>query len=137
MNDSNDLRPFGTQKPGKVQALAIMTLINGALNIVYALGATLAIVLGTLGIGLLCAPVTILPAVLGVFEILWAIKLLSDPPQPVQPSQVIPILEISCILTGNVVSLVVGILSLVFQNELEVKRYFAEINAAAPGADLR
>ena len=117
------------QKPGLVTALTIMTLINGILNILYALGLTAAIVLGTLGIGLLCAPVTILPAILGIFEILYAVKLLSDPPQPVKPSQTIAVLEIVCIITGNALSLVVGILALVFYNDASVKDYFARLNS--------
>ena len=55
-----------------------MTLVNGILNIMYGLGVTAAIVLGTLGIGLLSAPITVLPTVLGIFEILYATKILSD-----------------------------------------------------------
>ncbi len=116
------------QKPGMITALTIMTLINGILNIIYALGFTAAIVLGTLGVGLLCAPVTILPAILGIFEILYAVKLLSNPPQPVKPSQTIAVFEIVCIITGNVVSLIVGILALVFYNDASVKGYFTQLN---------
>jgi len=119
------------QKPGMVTAIAVMTLVNGALNIMYALGATLAIVFSTLGIGLLCAPFTILPGVLGIFEILYGAKLMSNPPQPVQPSQAIAIMEICCILVGNVISVVVGILALVFYNDATVKAYFSQINAGA------
>ncbi len=119
----------GVQKPGMVTALTIMTLINGILNILYALGFTAAIVLGTFGIGLLCAPLTILPAILGIFEILYAVKLLSNPPQPVKPSQTLAVLEIVCIITGNVISMVVGILALVFYNDTTVKDYFARINS--------
>ena len=117
------------QKPGMVTALTIMTLINGILNILYALGFTAAIVLGTFGIGLLCAPLTILPAILGIFEILYAVKLFSNPPQPVKPSQTLAVLEIVCIITGNLISMVVGILALVFYNDISVKDYFARINS--------
>ena len=117
------------QKPGMVTALTIMTLINGILNILYALGFTAAIVLGTFGIGVLCAPLTILPVILGIFEILYAVKLLSNPPQPVKPSQTLAVLEIVCIITGNVISMVVGILALVFYNDTSVKDYFARINS--------
>ena len=106
-----------------------MTLVNGILNILWGLGATGSIVLGTFGIGLLCAPVTILPLILGVFEIIYATKLLANPPQPVRPSQAIAILEICCILAGNVISLVIGILALVFYNDDAVKTYFAGFNA--------
>ncbi len=115
-------------KPGMVQAIAVMTLINGILNILWGLGITGSVVVSTWGFGLLCSPVTILPLVLGIFEILYAAKLLSTPPQPVQPSQTIAILEICCILLGNLVSLVVGILALVFYSDPQVKAYFQRIN---------
>jgi len=116
------------QKPGMVQAITIMTLINGILNILAGLSLTAAVAISTMFIGLLCAPVTILPSVLGIFEILYAVKLLSNPPQPVKPSQTIAILEICCILFGDILSLVVGVLALVFYNDVTVKTYFARIN---------
>src|SRR5512136_1871905 len=113
------------QKPGMVQAIAIMTLINGIINVLYGASVTLAIVLGTFFVGLICAPVTILPFVLGIFEIVYGAKLLANPPQAVKPSQAIAILEIIAVLSGNVISLVVGILALVFYNDARVKEYFA------------
>ena len=114
------------QKPGMVTAISILTLINGIFNILWGAGVSFSLIFGIFTI--VCIPITILPAVLGIFEIIYAIKLLSNPPQPVQPSQVLAILEICCIIVGNVVSLVVGILALVFYNEPEVKAYFARIN---------
>jgi hypothetical protein len=116
-------------KPGKVQAISIMMLVNGILNILYGLGATAAIVLGTLGIGLLCSPITILPSVLGVFEIITANKLLSNPPRNPSNIQVIAILEVAAIISGDVVSMVVGILNLIFLNDLEVKNYLSGLPA--------
>jgi len=115
-------------KPGLVNTIAVMTLINGILNLLYGLGVTTTIVVGTLGFGLLCAWLTILPCILGVFEILYAVKLLASPPQPVRPSQTIAILEICCVLAGNVVSGVVGILALIFYSDATVKAYFAMLN---------
>ncbi len=117
------------KKPGMVQAISIMTLINGILNILYGLTMTGLIVLGTLGVGLLCAPITILPSVLGIFEIIYASNLMATPPKPVRANQTIAILEIACVITGAVTSLIIGILSLVFYNDEEVKAYFAQINA--------
>lgn len=125
-----DPSPMGfSQKPGMVSALGIMTLVNGILNILAGLGLTAGIVLGTLGIGLLCAPVTLLPAVLGIFEVLYAVKIIANPPVAVKFSQTIAILEICCIAVGNVISLVVGILALVFYNDPTVKSYFDQLNA--------
>jgi hypothetical protein len=118
-----------SEKPGMVQTIAIMTLVNGILNVIWGAGATLGV---TLGVVTLClVPLTILPLILGIFEIIYAAKLLSNPPQPVQPSQAIAIMEICCILVGNVISLVVGILALVFYNDAAVKDYFAKLNNPA------
>lgn len=125
------IAPSAHQKPGMFTAISIMTLINGILNILYGLSFTLGIVIGTFGFGLLCAPITILPAILGVFEILYAVKLLANPPQAVHPSQAIAILEICCIVTGNIVSTIVGILALIFYNDQGVKAYFAHINGTS------
>jgi len=119
-----------TEKPGMVTALSIMVLFNGILNIVYSITITGLIVLGTFFLGIICAPLTVLPAVLGIFEILYAVKLLSNPPQPVRPSQALAILEICAILAGNVISVVVGILALVFYSDSSVKSYFKRINSA-------
>lgn len=119
------------EKPGKVQAIAIMTLLNGIFNIFYGLLITAAIVFGTLGIGIICSWLTILPTVLGIFEIIYAAKLLAVPPQPVKSSKTIAILEIVAILAGNIISAVVGILALVFYDDPMVKGYFARLNRQA------
>jgi hypothetical protein len=116
-------------KPGMVTTLGVMTLVSGVLNILTGLGITFAVAVSTLGIGLLCAPITFLPGILGVFEILYALKILANPPTPVQFSQTIAILEILAILFGNVVALIVGILALVFYNDPLVREYFERINA--------
>ncbi|WP_299030038.1 hypothetical protein [uncultured Thermanaerothrix sp.] len=119
------------EKPGTVTALGVLTLVSGIINILTGLGLTGGLVLGTFGIGLLCAPITVLPAVLGVFEILYATKILANPPVPVQFSQTIAILEICCILFGNVIALVVGILALVFYSDAQVRGYFETLNTPA------
>lgn len=115
-------------KPQLIMTIAIMTLISGILNILWGLGLTAAIVLGTFFLGIVCAPMTILPAALGIFEVIYALKLLSDPPQPVQPSQPIAVVEIVSIITGNIISAGVGVLALILYNDPIVKNYFARIN---------
>src|SRR5687768_7032480 len=120
---------FATQqKPNLVQVIAWMTLASGIVNLLWGLGLSLTVLLDTIGFGIICMPFTILPTVLGIFEIIYAAKVLSNPPQPVQPSTTIAILEIVTILVGNVFSMVVGILALVFYNDLVVKDYFARLN---------
>lgn len=119
----------GSAKPGLVTALAVLTLLSGMINIMAGLGAATSLALSLV---LLCiAPLGLLPVVLGIFEILYAIKLLSSPPQPVRPNQTLAILEICCLLFGNLISCLVGVLALVFYNEPAVKAYFSRIHAAA------
>jgi hypothetical protein len=116
-------------RPGMVTAIAIMTLVSGIVNLIWgvvAAGSVLA------SIVLFClVPFAILPTVLGIFEIIYAAKLLFNPPQPIQPSSAIAILEICTIVFGNVFSIVVGILSLVFYNDPQVKDYFTRLNEPA------
>ena len=118
------------QKPTLINVIAWTTLASGIINIIWGLAAS-GTALATI-VGIICTPITILPTVLGVFEILYAAKLLSNPPQAVQPSTNIAIFEIVCILMGNVFAMVVGILSLVFYNDQVVKDYFAHLNGTAP-----
>jgi hypothetical protein len=121
----NSYSPYH-ESPSLVKTIAVMTLINGIINIFWGLVATVSVMASVI---LIClAPLAILPTVLGIFEIIYAAKLLTDPPQPVQPSTTIAILEILCILTFNVLSMIVGILSLVFYNDPQVKEYFARLN---------
>ncbi len=114
-------------KPGKVQSLSILIIISGVLNILGGGFLAILIIIGTLGIGLLCAPVLILPMLLGVAEIIHGINMLADPPRIKEPSQVIAILEICSILFGNVFAVIVGVINLVFSNDQEVKQYFAAL----------
>lgn len=117
-------------KPGKIQTISILVLISGILNVFGGGLLALLIIIGTLGIGILCAPVLILPMILGVVEILYGINLLSDPPKVKELSQPIAILEICSILFANVFAVVVGIISLVFLNDDEVKSYFSALQEA-------
>jgi hypothetical protein len=121
------------QKPNLVTVIAVTTLVSGIVNLFWGLVASMTAIATIIGI--VCLPLAILPAILGVFEIIYATKMLSNPPQPLQPSNSIAVFEILCFLTGNIFSMVVGILSLVFYNDVTVKNYFAELNGTqAPPA---
>jgi hypothetical protein len=116
------------QKPTLVNVIAWMTLASGIVNLFWGIAASGAVLTHTWGIGIICTPITILPTILGIFEIIYAAKLMSNPPQQIQPSTNIAILEIVCLLVGNLFAVVVGILALVFYNDLVVKDYFARLN---------
>ena len=121
------------QKPTLFNVIAWMTLASGIVNLFWGLGLSLTGLLSIVGI--VCIPLLILPTVLGIFEVIYAAKLLSNPPQAVQPSTTIAILEIVCILVGNIFSVVVGILALVFYNDLTVREYFARLNGTPAPID--
>lgn len=118
------------EKPTLVNVIAWTTLASGIVNIIWGLAASVT-ALATV-IGIICTPITILPTVLGIFEILYAAKLLSSAPQVVKPSTNIAILEIVCVLAGNIFAMAVGILSLVFYNDQIVKDYFDRLNGITP-----
>jgi len=115
-----------TQKPTLFQVIAWMTLVSGVVNLFWGFAAS-GTALATI-VGVICTPLTILPAILGVFELIYAAKLFSEPPQIVQPSTNIAVFEIASVLAGNVFSMAVGILALVFYNDKVVKDYFAYMN---------
>ena len=106
-----------------------MTLTSGIINLFWGFIAS-ATALGTL-IGIVCLPITILPTILGIFEIIYAAKLLSAQPEPIKPSQSLAVFQILTFLMGNVFSMVVGILTLIFYNDVTVRDYFAQINETA------
>ena len=124
-------QPKYLEKPTLVNVIAWMTLASGVVNLVWGVAAS-GTVLATV-VGVVCVPFTILPTILGVFELIFAAKLLSNPAQPVQPSTYIAVFEIACVLTGNVFAMIVGILALVFYNDTVVKDYFARLNGLIPG----
>ena len=117
------------QKPNLITAIGVMTFISGIVNIFWGLIASMS-VLATI-IGVVCTPITILPPILGIFEIIYAAKLLGNPAQPVKPSTPIAAFEIACFVAGNAFSMIVGILVLVFYNDMIVKSYFDELNGTA------
>jgi hypothetical protein len=116
-------------KPTFVNVIAWMTLASGVVNLFWGLGLSLTGLLSIIGI--VCIPFMLLPTILGVFEIIYAAKLLSNPPQVTQPATTLAILEIVCALVGNFFSVVVGILALVFYNDVTVRDYFARLSGNA------
>src|SRR5215510_12637109 len=117
---------MNTNKPTLVNVIAWTTLASGIVNLFWGIAASHT-ALATV-IGFVCVPITILPTILGVFELIYAAKLFSNPPQEIKPSTNIAVFEIACVVIGNVFSMAVGILSLVFYNDTVVKDYFARLN---------
>ena len=109
----------------KITFIAVLSLVNGIINILWALGVSIAAAMTI--VGLCIVPLTILPAILGGFEIAYAANLLSNPPRPCKPNSTIAIMDIICILQGNFISLVVGIILLVFYHDLEITQWFKKL----------
>lgn len=119
-----------SEKPSKVQAIAIMTLIDGIINCIWGLilafslfAGGLSATIATWGVGFCCmfTPfLGLLPLTLGIFEIIYGIKLLGNPPRRFNV-QTLAILQIINVITLAGWSAVIGILNLVFYNEPEVK----------------
>lgn len=117
------------EKPGKVQALAIMMLVGG---ILATLGAALVLLyfglmgVATFGFGLLCClwPGPYFGLVMGIMAITRGTRLLGEKRSRAAPPQGIAIMMIINIINGDVVNLVLGIIVLVFLGDEEVKEYF-------------
>ena len=114
-------------KPGKVQAIAIMTLVGGILAILASLAwATYVIIFGMLSFGLLCVfivfPIYQLTA--GIILTVRGSKMLGKNPQAAYSSaKSSAILQIICIICCDVFNLVMGIVSLVNQGDPQVRAY--------------
>jgi hypothetical protein len=124
------------QKPSLLTTIGVMTLISGITNVTWGVVWTL----GAIGsfFGVICLPLSVLPIILGVFEIVYSAKLLSTQPQPAQASPTLAAFQIAACLYGNIFSMVVGILNLIFFNDLVVKEYFSSVNQVpgVPAAKL-
>jgi hypothetical protein len=119
-----------SRKPDRLTAIAVMTLVSGILNLFWSVGVFLAIILfgfGTFLVGCICLPLGVYPLVLGVLEIVYAAKLFRTPISPeLKPAYHIAVMEIIDTLFGNLAALIVGVLALIFYNDLAVRHYFGE-----------
>lgn len=107
------------QKPDMVNVIAIIMIVSGAINILWGIGVSLTLIITILGI--LCIPLGLIPIGIGVYEIIQGVNILND--KPVKNITLVGILEIASILWGNVLTLVGGILVLIFYNDESTKAY--------------
>ena len=112
-------RPFPNyEKPGKVQAIALMTLLGG----IWACLWSLVLVLAS---GCVCFfwPGTYYEIVQGILAIIKGAQLLGTNPRGVSPKTT-AILQIIAIVNLDMPNCILGILTLVFLEAPEVRRYF-------------
>ncbi len=107
------------EKPGKVQAIAILVLVGGIYACIWSLGSTL------LSAFACCLwPGAYYGLVMGIMAILRGANLLGDRAYRQVPPQGIAIMMIINIINGDFVNLTLGIITLVFLGDPEVKAYF-------------
>jgi predicted Zn finger-like uncharacterized protein len=105
------------QKLSKVQAIAIMTLVGGILATLTAMG-IMATIYG------LCWPGSYYSLVMGIMAIVKGSQLLGDRASAQAPPSGIAIMQIVNIVNCDFVNLTLGIISLVFLSDQEVKDFF-------------
>ncbi|MFL5245165.1 MAG: hypothetical protein ACJ8FY_23935 [Gemmataceae bacterium] len=127
-DDYDVVRPSNA-KPGKIQAISIMTFVGGIialLNAVAILGYTGIFGIATFGFGLLCClwPGPYYGLIMGILATMKGSKLLGDRAHFESPPKTIAIMQIINIINFDVINCVLGIITLVFLNEPETRRYF-------------
>ena len=119
--------PPPTIRPGKLQAIAIMTLVGGILATLIGLAwIVYCLLLGifTLGISCIGLPFAIYELIAGILCIIQGSKLLGNNPDPYYAkTKTTAIMQIVCIICCDGVNLTLGIINLVFLNDEEVKAY--------------
>ena len=115
---------MGTDKPGKVQAIAIMSLVSGILSVIVGISWLMA------GLSWLIVGVvfTIVPAaylmITGIMNIVYASKMIGSNVSVSAPAKYLAILDIVSVLFCNFVPMVLGIINLVFYADPEVEGFF-------------
>src|SRR5262245_60190133 len=107
------------QQPGKVQAIAIMTIVGGCLAFMS--------VFASIGLGSVClVPCLFIPynITVGVMALVKGIQLINDKDGSQSPPTAQAIMMIINIISLDFVNLVLGILILVFIADPEVKKFY-------------
>ena len=119
--------PPPTIRPGKLQAIAIMTLVGGILATLIGLAwIVYCLLLGIFTLGLSCIglPFAIYELIAGILCIIQGSKLLGKSPDPYYAkTKNTAIMQIVCIICCDWINLVLGIINLVFLNDEQVKAY--------------
>jgi hypothetical protein len=111
------------ERPGKVQAIGIMTLIGGI--VACLLGLNWLVLGGLSSMGLCCLwPGGYYSIVLGILAIIKGSQLLGKEADRMAPPKGIAIMMIINIINGDIICTVMGILILVFCSDPEVEEYF-------------
>ena len=125
-----------TAKPGKLSAIAYMTLGGGIFSVLWCLawGAySLLVGMFTFGATCLCIPLYIYGLVAGIICILHGVKLIGAKGElSFAKTKTTAIMQIICIIGCDPVNLTIGILNLVFMKDEEVCLYVQSKGGAIP-----
>ncbi len=118
---------FPQQKPGRLQGIAVMTLVGGIIaplfSVMWTLYALVA-ALATFGIGCICLIGPIYQLIAGILCIIQGSKLLGKNPYPYYAkTKNTAIMQIVCVICFDWINLTLGIINLVFLNDPGVKAY--------------
>ena len=114
-------------RPGKLQAIAIMTLVGGILatlfSIMWGIYAIFVAIM-SFGVGCICLIGPIYQLVAGILCIIQGSKLLGKNPEPFHAkTKNTAIMQIVCIICCDWINMTLGIINLVFLNDEQVKAY--------------
>jgi len=119
----------GGEKPGSVQVAGILMLIGSIFALLYSLAwfayeGMFAVLSG--GPGCVCClwPGPIYETVTGIMGLIKAINLMGDKAHRAKGAGGIAIMLIICIVNGDVIAMVMGIIAVVMLNNEESTRYF-------------
>jgi len=114
-------------KPGKIQAISIMTLVGGIIGVLIGLswGCYFGMItLATFGIGVFLMILPVYALIFGIMAIIRGSQMLGSNPMPAfKSAKGIAIMQIVNIICCDITNLVLGIINLVFLNDPEVKDY--------------
>jgi hypothetical protein len=128
---SGGVPPSG-QRPGKVQAIGIMTLVGGILAVINFLIVITSFGLGSMGICCIW-PGFYYGLVVGVMAIVKGAALIGANAANETPPKAVAIMQIINIINFDVANLVMGILTLVFLGDPEVAACYRDPNASNAG----
>lgn len=120
-DQEDDWTPRRRERPGKVQAIAIMILVGGIIACLKFFILDIWLGIGT--VGLFCIP-GIYSLVLGIMAIQKGSQLLGDKGYLQPPPRNIGIMMIVNIIAIDLINLTLGILVLVFLSDPEVEKYY-------------
>jgi len=114
-------------KPGKLQAISIMTLVGGIIGVLVGLtyGCYFGMLtLATFGIGVFLMILPVYALIFGIMAIIRGSQMLGANPMPAfKSAKGIAIMQIVNIICCDLINMVLGIINLVFLNDPEVKDY--------------